>query len=159
MRDRRRRLLLSPPLLLVALATILATILGAGTVSASASHGPETRVRATPTAMADAVGQHSSETAGSVGCLRPSQPGFAPGSCVATESVRPPSSPNYSVAYEAQLPEGAFPGRSAEYHFSKANRQLHGAFESDPAFAASMEAQYPCIVDGVSHGPRGGLPG
>ena len=76
----------------------------------------------------------------------------------ATEAVRPPSSPNYSVEYEAQLPEGAFPGRSAEYHFSEANRQLHGAFESDPAFAASMEAQYPGIVDGVSPGPRGGFP-
>ena len=77
----RRRLLLSP-LLLVALATVL----GGGTVSASAAHGSETRVRAIPTAMADAVGQSSSETPGSVGCLRPSQPGFVSGSCVATES-------------------------------------------------------------------------
>lgn len=86
------------------------------------------------------------------------KPGTKERTSEATESVRPPSSPNYSVAYEAQLPEGAFPGRSAEYHFSEANRQLHGAFESDPAFAASMEAQYPGIVDGVSPGPRGGFP-
>jgi hypothetical protein len=77
-----RRLLLSPLLLLVALVTIFT----GGTVSASAGHGPETRVRAIQTATADAVGQPSSETAGSVGCLRPSQPGLASGSCVATNT-------------------------------------------------------------------------
>lgn len=82
MRDPRRRLLLSPPLLLVALATIL----GAGTVSAFAAHGPETRVRAIPAAMADAVGQECSKAAGGVGCLRPSPPAIASGSCVATNT-------------------------------------------------------------------------
>ncbi|MCE9621223.1 MAG: hypothetical protein K8R99_02640 [Actinomycetia bacterium] len=46
-----RRLLLSPLLLLVALATVL----GAGTVSASATHGPETRVRAFDTVAVDGV--------------------------------------------------------------------------------------------------------
>ena len=79
----RRRLLLSPLLLLVALATVLT----AGTVSASAGHGPQTRVRAFDTTTANAVGQQSSETAGSVGCLRPSQPAIASGSCVATEAA------------------------------------------------------------------------
>lgn len=78
----RRRLLLSPLLVLVALATVL----GAGTVSASAAHGSETRVRAIPTATADAVGPQSSETAGSVGCLRPVQPAIVSGSCVATNT-------------------------------------------------------------------------
>ena len=79
----RRRLLLSPLLLLVALATVLT----AGTVSASAGHGPQTRVRAFDTTTANAVGQQSSETAGSVGCLRPSQPAIASGSCVATKAA------------------------------------------------------------------------
>lgn len=69
-----------------ALLVALFTVLAAGTVSASATHGPETRVRAIPTAIADAVGQQSSEAAGHVGCLRPSQPGFVSGSCVATEA-------------------------------------------------------------------------
>lgn len=76
-----RRLLLSPLLLLIALTTIL----GAGTVSASAAHRSETRVRAIDTAVVERVGQPSSETPASVGCLRPSQPGLVSGSCVATE--------------------------------------------------------------------------
>lgn len=79
-----RRLPLSPLLFLVALLTVLA----GGTVSASAGHGSETRVRAIPTATAAAVGQHSSETPGHVGCLRPSQPAIVSGSCVATEAER-----------------------------------------------------------------------
>lgn len=70
-------------LLLVALATVLT----AGTVSASAAHRPETRVRAINTPTANAVGQHSSETPGHVGQLRPEQPGSASGSCVATEAA------------------------------------------------------------------------
>jgi hypothetical protein len=78
-----RWLLLSPLLLLVALAAILT----AGTTSVSAAHGPETRVRAIPAAAVDAVGQQSSETAGSVGCLRSSPPSSASGSCVATEAA------------------------------------------------------------------------
>jgi hypothetical protein len=77
-----RGLLLSPLLLLVALVTVLT----AGTVSAAAAHGSETRVRAFDTPTANAVGQPSSESAGHVGCLRPVQPGFVSGSCVATES-------------------------------------------------------------------------
>lgn len=75
--------LLSPLLLLVALITVLT----AGTVSASAAHGPETRVRAIPTTTAAAVGQPSSETAGHVGCLRPPDAAIASGSCVATEAA------------------------------------------------------------------------
>ena len=81
--ERVRRVVPTPLLLLVALITVL----GAGTVSASAGHGPETRVRAVPTATADAVGQSSTETAGHVGCLRPSQPGLVSGSCVATNTA------------------------------------------------------------------------
>lgn len=68
------------------LAALLFTLLGAGTVSASAAHGPETRVRAIPTATTAAVAHHSSETAGHVGRLRPPAPGFVSGSCVATEA-------------------------------------------------------------------------
>lgn len=56
-------------------------------MSASAGHGSETRVRAIPTATTDAVGQPSSETAGHVGRLRPVQPGFVSGSCVATNTA------------------------------------------------------------------------
>ena len=78
-----RRLLLSPLMLLVALLTVLA----GGTVSASAGHGPETRVRAIPSAAVDAVGHHSGETAGDVGCLRPPKPAIVSGSCVATEAA------------------------------------------------------------------------
>ena len=70
-----------------ALLVALVTVLGCWTVSASAAHGPETRVRAIPTVTADAVGQGSSETAGHVGCLRPPQPGLVSGSCVATEAA------------------------------------------------------------------------
>jgi hypothetical protein len=61
---RTRRLLLSPLLVLVALVTVLA----GGTVSASTGHGPETRVSAFEHVTVDNVGQHSSETPGSVGC-------------------------------------------------------------------------------------------
>jgi hypothetical protein len=82
-RPRSPRPVLSPLLLLVALITVLT----AETVSASAGHGPETRVRAIPTATAAAVGQPSSETAGHIGCLRPSQPSVVSGSCVATEAA------------------------------------------------------------------------
>lgn len=79
-----RRLLLSPLVFLVALLTVL----GGGTVSASAGHRSETRVRALDTAVVDGVGQPSRETPGSVGCLRPTQPGLASGSCVATNTAR-----------------------------------------------------------------------
>lgn len=82
MRDPRRRLVVSPLLLLVALVTILT----AGTVSASAAHGSGTRVRAIDSAVVERVAQASSERPASVGCLRPSQPGLASGSCVATEA-------------------------------------------------------------------------
>ena len=95
----RRRLLLSPLLLLVALATVLT----AGTVSASAGHGPQTRVRAFDTTTANAVGQQSSETAGSVGCLRPSQPAIASGSCVATEAASGASNAATAPALARQL--------------------------------------------------------
>lgn len=78
-----RRLLLSPLLVLVALSAVLT----AGTLSASASSGPGTRVRAIPTAAVDAVGQPRSETAGHVGCLRPPRPDSVSGSCVATNTA------------------------------------------------------------------------
>jgi RHS repeat-associated protein len=42
------------------------------------------------------------------------------------------------------------------YHFSKANESLHQHFETDPVFAASMEAKYPGIVEHVKPGSRGG---
>lgn len=82
-RPRSPRLVLSPLWLLVALLTTLAL----NTSPAAASGGPETRVRAIPTTTTAAVGKHSHETPGSVGCLRPSQPGLASGSCVATNTV------------------------------------------------------------------------
>ena len=81
-RPNSARLVLSPLLLLVALLTTL----GIGTPSAAAASGPETRVRAIPTATAQAVGQSSSETPASVGCLRPAPTVLASGSCVATEA-------------------------------------------------------------------------
>jgi hypothetical protein len=77
------RLVLSPLWLLVALLTTLAL----NASPAAASGGPETRVRAIPTTTPVAVGQHSSEIPGGVGCLRSSQPGLVSGSCVATEAV------------------------------------------------------------------------
>ena len=80
--SNHRRLLLSPLWLLIALATML----GLNASSAAAGGGLETRVRAFDHVTVDAVGQPSSERPASVGCLRPSQPGFASGSCVATES-------------------------------------------------------------------------
>jgi hypothetical protein len=82
-RPNSARLVLSPLLLLVALLTTL----GLNASSAAANAGPETRVRAIPTVVEISVGQQSGETAGGVGCLRPSQPGLAPGSCVATEAA------------------------------------------------------------------------
>jgi hypothetical protein len=75
------RLVLSPLWLLVALLTTLAL----NASPAAASGGPETRVRAIPTTTPVAVGQHSSEIPGGVGCLRSSQPGLVSGSCVATK--------------------------------------------------------------------------
>jgi RHS repeat-associated protein len=71
---------------------------------------------------------------------------------------RPADSPAYSVAFEAELDPGHYPGRSENFHFSEGNRQLHQAFQSDPAFARAMEEMYPGIVDGVAPGPRGGFP-
>jgi hypothetical protein len=82
----RRRLLLSPLLLLVALVTVLT----GGSVSAAAAHGSETRVRAIATVTVDAVGQPSGETAGHVGCLRPETAQLVSGSCVATEAASVP---------------------------------------------------------------------
>jgi hypothetical protein len=79
------RLVLSPLWLLVALLTTLAL----NASPAAASGGPETRVRAIPTTTPVAVGQHSSEIPGGVGCLRSSQPGLVSGSCVATNTARP----------------------------------------------------------------------
>jgi hypothetical protein len=78
-----RRPLLSPLWFIIALTTIL----GINVTSAAANNATETRVRAIPTVTVDAVGQPSSETAAHVGCLRPVQPGFVSGSCVATEAA------------------------------------------------------------------------
>ena len=64
-------------------------MLGLNASSAAAAHGLETRVRAIPTATADAVAQPSSETAGHVGCLRPETSAIVSGSCVATNTVPP----------------------------------------------------------------------
>jgi hypothetical protein len=77
-----RRPLLSPLWFIIALTTIL----GINVTSAAANNATETRVRAIATVTVDAVGQPSSETAAHVGCLRPVQPGFVSGSCVATEA-------------------------------------------------------------------------
>ena len=79
----RRRLFLSPLLLLVALLTGL----GLNTSSAAASAGPETRVRGFDHVPAISVGEIGSETPGRVGCLRPETGQVMSGSCVATEAV------------------------------------------------------------------------
>ena len=86
--------------------------------------------------------------------------GSAPARTVAPAppSLRPPSSPHYSVPYETRLPQTAYPGRSADYHFSLANAELHETFKADPAFAQQMETQYPGIIKGVQPGPRGAFP-
>jgi hypothetical protein len=83
--QRRTRPFLSPLLLLVALLTTL----GLNMSSATASVGPETRVRASDHSAAIVVGSETTERPASVGCLRPPEPGFVSGSCVATEAVSP----------------------------------------------------------------------
>lgn len=76
-----------------------------------------------------------------------------------TPCQRPAHSPHYSVAFEAQLQRGThFPGRSDRSHFAEGNRQLHAAFQSDPAFAREMENLYPGIINGVAPGRRGAFP-
>jgi hypothetical protein len=69
---------------------------------------------------------------------------------------RPPDSPVYSVGFEAQLqPRTHYPGGSDGRHFAEANRQLHGAMQSDTAFAQGLEREFPGVTQGVSPGPRG----
>ncbi len=82
-RPNSARLVLSPLLLLVALLTTL----GVNESSAAANAGPETRVRAIPTAETIAVGHHSGETAGGVGCLRPETTVLASATGVATNRL------------------------------------------------------------------------
>jgi hypothetical protein len=130
---RRRRLLLSPLLLLVALATVLT----AGSVSASAGPGSETRVRAIPTATADAVGQQSGETAGSVGCLRPPQPQLAVGSCVATNTV---STPIESGNYVVSTPAGEYVGQSGSISARLEQHVASGKFTQAEVDAAQRFA-------------------
>ena len=77
-----RRLLLSPLVLLIALAAML----GLNASSAAAGGRPETRVRAFEHITVDSVGQQSSERPASVGCVRPETADLASGSCVATEA-------------------------------------------------------------------------
>jgi hypothetical protein len=79
--------------------------------------------------------------------IKPSVPG-----------ARPSTSPNYTVAYETDLPTTANPGHSEQFHFSQANRNLYSDLKSDPDFAAQMESQYPGITEGVTPGPRGRFP-
>ena len=79
----RRRLLLSPLLLIIALITTP----GLGTPSAAAGSATETRVRAFEHVSVDSVGQQSSERPASVRCLRPETADLAQGSCVATNTV------------------------------------------------------------------------
>jgi len=81
--SNHRRFLLSPLWFLVALAAML----GLNVSSAAAGGGLETRVRAFEHVTVDSVGQPSSERPASVGCLRPVQPGFVSGSCVATNTA------------------------------------------------------------------------
>ncbi|MGQ7249540.1 RHS repeat-associated core domain-containing protein [Halomonas sp. V046] len=69
---------------------------------------------------------------------------------------RPLSSRQYSVYAESNLTPGEhYPGRSDRAHFQEGNRQLHEQFQSNPNFAASMDSQYPGIVDRVKPGPMG----
>jgi hypothetical protein len=81
--SNRRRLLLSPLWLLIALAAML----GPNATSAAASSATETRVRAFEHVTVDSVGQQSSERPASVGCVRPETAAIVSGSCVATETA------------------------------------------------------------------------
>jgi hypothetical protein len=74
---------LSPLFFLVALITlIIGTI-----VSSGSAHSPETRVRPIVTPTAITVGSETTESPGSVGCLRPETGDVVSGSCVATEAA------------------------------------------------------------------------
>jgi hypothetical protein len=70
--------------------------------------------------------------------------------------VRPAESPHYSVAFEGTLKPGTLTGSDTS-HFRQMNRQLHAAFQLDPAYAAAMEELYPGITKHVAPGPRGGV--
>jgi hypothetical protein len=103
--SNRRRLLLSPLWLLIALTAVL----GLNATSAAAGSAAETRVRAFEHVTVDAVGQQSSERPASVGCVRPETADLASGSCVAADDV-PLHSSNFVVHPNGEIvpvPTGA----------------------------------------------------
>jgi len=72
--------------------------------------------------------------------------------------VRPNASPQYTTAFEVQLPMSAFPGVSRQRHNQLSNQALDEAFRANPDFARQMEALYPGILQGVRPGQRGAYP-
>jgi RHS repeat-associated protein len=67
------------------------------------------------------------------------------------------AAPNvYSVAYEVELPNNAYPGRSRGYHNQVANQNLIHAMDVDPAFASAMNDLIPGIQEQLV-GPEGGV--
>lgn len=73
-----------------------------------------------------------------------------------TAILRPVDSSNYSIIGEFQLKPGTLAASDAN-HFRQGNRQLYESMQSDPAFAAKLEAQNPGISAHVTPGPRGGF--
>ncbi len=128
----RRRLLLSPLWLLIALISIL----GVNATSATAGRVAETRVRANPTITVDSVAAISSERPASVGCLRPSQPGFVSGSCVATNTVDDAFHHTTSRPVDAIRREGLFPGSYATPTKGLSPLQAHIELALNPAGGA-----------------------
>jgi RHS repeat-associated protein len=62
----------------------------------------------------------------------------------------------YSVAFEAKLPQGAYPGRSRAFHYQEANRTLVNAIDADPEFAKGMDELIPGVRQQLV-GSKGGI--
>jgi Restriction endonuclease fold toxin 9 len=127
---RRNRLLLSPLLLLVALLTGL----GLNLSSATASAGPETRVRANQHVSAVSVGETGSKSPASVRCLRPETGVFVSGSCVATEAE--------SVAV------------NGETAATKLGREMHKSWDYGPGFEKEFTLDAGGRVDAINFETR-----
>ena len=147
----RRRLFLSPLLLLVALLTGL----GLNTSSASASAGPETRVRAINHVPAISVGNIDSETPGRVGYLRPETGQVMSGSCVATNTARGGAGPVLkgqagvdAVAADIEAAGGKVLGREITVEA--------GGVRTRPDLFVEQPCGTRCFVE-VKNGPTAGL--
>jgi hypothetical protein len=60
----------------------------------------------------------------------------------------------YSVAFQANLPRTAYPGRSRGHHFREANRELMRAMDEDPEFARSMDGLIPGVRQRIEAAPN-----